>query len=35
MGMSQKKTENGIFRTLGIDLGTTNSAIMTSPSAKG
>ena len=26
MGMSQKKTENGSFRAIGIDLGTTNSA---------
>jgi len=35
MGMSQKKTESGIFRALGIDLGTTNSANMTSSGAKG
>ena len=26
MGMSQKKTEKGSFRAIGIDLGTTNSA---------
>ena len=35
MGMSQKGTENGIFHTLGIDLGTTNSANMTFSGAKG
>jgi molecular chaperone DnaK (HSP70) len=35
MGMSQKKKENGSFRAIGIDLGTTNSAILTSPGAKG
>jgi molecular chaperone DnaK (HSP70) len=35
MGMSQKKTENGSFRGIGLDLGTTNSAVMTSPGAKG
>ena len=27
MGMSQKKMENKSFRAIGIDLGTTNSAV--------
>jgi molecular chaperone DnaK (HSP70) len=27
MGMSQKMTENGSFRAIGIDLGTTNSVV--------
>lgn len=27
MGMSQNKMENGSFRAIGIDLGTTNSAV--------
>ena len=27
MGMSQKKTKKGSFRAVGIDLGTTNSAV--------
>ena len=28
MGMSQKGTENGSFRAIGIDLGTINSAVI-------
>jgi len=35
MGMSQKGTENGRIRAIGIALGTTKSAIMTSSGAKG